>query len=152
MLTRRSLPTSKQQAGWWTTPALTNYNHVMLFCHVCKALFFAGMSRMLTRRSLPTSRQQAGWWTTPALTNHNHVMLFCHVCNTFFCRYVKDADKEIIANIKAAGRLVDHASLNHSYPFCWRSDTPLIYRAVPSWFVKVGGLNTYQPSSVFCLR
>ena len=53
------------------------------------------------------------------------------------CRYVKDADKEIIANIKAAGRLVDHASLNHSYPFCWRSDTPLIYRAVPSWFVKV---------------
>jgi hypothetical protein len=55
----------------------------------------------------------------------------------YMCRYVKDADKEIIANIKAAGRLVDHASLNHSYPFCWRSDTPLIYRAVPSWFVKV---------------
>jgi isoleucyl-tRNA synthetase len=50
---------------------------------------------------------------------------------------VKDADKEIVAAIKAAGRLVDHASLNHSYPFCWRSDTPLIYRAVPSWFVKV---------------
>ncbi|WIA42068.1 hypothetical protein OEZ86_009348 [Tetradesmus obliquus] len=55
----------------------------------------------------------------------------------FAGKYVKDADKEIIANIKAAGRLVDHASLNHSYPFCWRSDTPLIYRAVPSWFVKV---------------
>ena len=51
--------------------------------------------------------------------------------------YVKDADKEIIARIKEAGRLVDVASLCHSYPFCWRSDTPLIYRAVPSWFVAV---------------
>jgi isoleucyl-tRNA synthetase len=50
---------------------------------------------------------------------------------------VKEADKDIIAHIKAAGRLVDHSRLVHSYPFCWRSDTPLIYRAVPSWFVKV---------------
>uniref|UniRef100_A0A061R806 isoleucine--tRNA ligase n=1 Tax=Tetraselmis sp. GSL018 TaxID=582737 RepID=A0A061R806_9CHLO len=55
-----------------------------------------------------------------------------------FCgMYVKDADKHIIAHIKAAGRLFDSAALVHSYPFCWRSDTPLIYRAVPSWFVKV---------------
>jgi len=39
--------------------------------------------------------------------------------------------------IKAAGRLVDKSSYIHSYPFCYRSDTPLIYKAVPSWFVKV---------------
>jgi isoleucyl-tRNA synthetase len=65
------------------------------------------------------------------------------IITCYFCRYVKDADKEIIASIKAAGRLVDHASLNHSYPFCWRSDTPLIYRAVPSWFVKVCGLYSF---------
>jgi hypothetical protein len=39
--------------------------------------------------------------------------MMCLTC--YFCRYVKDADKEIIANIKAAGRLVDHASLNHYY-------------------------------------
>ncbi|KAG1672606.1 hypothetical protein FOA52_002086 [Chlamydomonas sp. UWO 241] len=51
--------------------------------------------------------------------------------------HVKAADKDIIARIKEMGRLVDHASLNHSYPFCWRSDTPLIYRAVPSWFIAV---------------
>ncbi|KAI3433769.1 hypothetical protein D9Q98_003575 [Chlorella vulgaris] len=51
--------------------------------------------------------------------------------------YVKDADKEIIKALKAAGRVVDNASLMHSYPFCWRSDTPLIYKAVPSWFVRV---------------
>lgn len=66
-----------------------------------------------------------------------------HSCGTntplFACfdRHVKDADKDIIAHIKSAGRLVDHSRLMHSYPFCWRSDTPLIYRAVPSWFVKV---------------
>ena len=34
-------------------------------------------------------------------------------------------------------RLVKKGSVVHSYPFCWRSDTPLIYRAVPSWFVNV---------------
>ena len=39
--------------------------------------------------------------------------------------------------LKAAGRLVDHGAIVHSYPFCWRSDTPLIYKAVPSWFVRV---------------
>eukprot|EP00879_Flechtneria_rotunda_P010867 GHRR01011357.1.p1 GENE.GHRR01011357.1~~GHRR01011357.1.p1 ORF type:complete len:1070 (+),score=427.67 GHRR01011357.1:521-3730(+) len=62
---------------------------------------------------------------------------FTQEVTDFAGRYVKDADRDIIAAIKAADRLVDHASLNHSYPFCWRSDTPLIYRAVPSWFVKV---------------
>eukprot|EP00884_Botryococcus_braunii_P014843 jgi/Botrbrau1/2335/Bobra.39_1s0024.1 len=51
--------------------------------------------------------------------------------------YVKDADKEIVKALKGKGRLVDAASLVHSYPFCWRSDTPLIYKAVASWFVKV---------------
>jgi isoleucyl-tRNA synthetase len=54
---------------------------------------------------------------------------------------VKEADKAIIAAIKERGRLVDVGSLVHSYPFCWRSDTPLIYRAVPSWFVAVSGIN-----------
>jgi hypothetical protein len=34
---------------------------------------------------------------------------------------------------QAKGRLVKSGSFMHSYPFCWRSDTPLIYRAVPSW-------------------
>ncbi|KAJ1958694.1 isoleucine--tRNA ligase [Linderina pennispora] len=51
--------------------------------------------------------------------------------------YVKDADKEIIKNIKARGRLVRQGTMVHSYPFCWRSDTPLLYRAIPSWFIRV---------------
>lgn len=54
--------------------------------------------------------------------------------------YVKDADKDIIEAIKRKGRLIKSGRFTHSYPFCWRSDTPLIYRAVPSWFVKVENL------------
>ncbi len=47
------------------------------------------------------------------------------------CSFVKDADREIIAEMKAAGRLVDAQSITHSYPFCWRSETPLIYKVQP---------------------
>jgi isoleucyl-tRNA synthetase len=47
-------------------------------------------------------------------------------------RYVKDADKAIIAHLKAAGRMIDVSSYSHSYPFCWRSDTPLIYKVLHS--------------------
>ncbi|XP_016353837.1 isoleucine--tRNA ligase, cytoplasmic [Sinocyclocheilus anshuiensis] len=55
----------------------------------------------------------------------------------FAGQYVKDADKNIIKWLKENGRLVSSSSFKHSYPFCWRSDTPLIYKAVPSWFVRV---------------
>ncbi|XP_036387255.1 isoleucine--tRNA ligase, cytoplasmic [Megalops cyprinoides] len=55
----------------------------------------------------------------------------------FVGQYVKDADKNIIKLLKERGRLVNTSTFKHSYPFCWRSDTPLIYKAVPSWFVRV---------------
>ena len=50
---------------------------------------------------------------------------------------VKDADKNIIADLKKAGKVFKQDTIQHSYPFCYRSDTPLIYRAVSSWFVNV---------------
>ena len=50
---------------------------------------------------------------------------------------VKDADKDIIAELKKRGHLFKQDTIQHSYPFCYRSDTPLIYRAVSSWFVAV---------------
>ena len=50
---------------------------------------------------------------------------------------VKDADRDIIQFLKELDALWDHETIQHSYPFCYRSDTPLIYRAVPSWFVRV---------------
>uniref|UniRef100_F6X341 Isoleucine--tRNA ligase, cytoplasmic n=1 Tax=Ornithorhynchus anatinus TaxID=9258 RepID=F6X341_ORNAN len=55
----------------------------------------------------------------------------------FSGQYVKDADKNIIRTLKERGRLVLASTFKHNYPFCWRSDTPLIYKAVPSWFVRV---------------
>ncbi|WP_316356834.1 isoleucine--tRNA ligase [Candidatus Neptunichlamydia sp. REUL1] len=52
-------------------------------------------------------------------------------------KYVKDADKELIKKIKEKGRLFHQGTIRHSYPFCWRSDTPLIYKAISTWFVAV---------------
>ncbi|MGK5085079.1 isoleucine--tRNA ligase [Bdellovibrionota bacterium FG-1] len=52
-------------------------------------------------------------------------------------RRVKDTDKDIIAALKQQGLLFKQETIEHSYPFCWRTDTPLIYRAVSSWFVSV---------------
>ncbi len=52
-------------------------------------------------------------------------------------QFVKDADKDIVKRIKAAGRLFYQGTIRHRYPFCWRSDTPLIYKAVQTWFVSV---------------
>ena len=51
--------------------------------------------------------------------------------------HVKAADKAIIKHLKARGRLIVDSVITHSYPFCWRSDTPLLYKAVPAWFVKI---------------
>ncbi|CAG9790865.1 unnamed protein product [Diatraea saccharalis] len=62
---------------------------------------------------------------------------FIEPVSDFVGQYVKDADKNIIANLKARNRLVQLGQIKHSYPFCWRSETPLIYKAVPSWFVRV---------------
>lgn len=50
---------------------------------------------------------------------------------------VKEADKNIISYLKDKGSLVSHKTLEHAYPFCWRTDTPLIYKSIPTWFVKV---------------
>ena len=48
-----------------------------------------------------------------------------------------ETNKKIILHLKEKGKLVRSGSVKHKYPYCWRSDTPLIYKAVPSWFVKV---------------
>ncbi len=51
--------------------------------------------------------------------------------------FVKDADKAIIARLKEEGKLVKRENYNHSYPFCYRTKKPLIYRAISCWFVDV---------------
>lgn len=51
--------------------------------------------------------------------------------------YFKDADKIILQRLKSEDKIFARATINHSYPFCWRSNTPLMYKAVPVWFVDV---------------
>lgn len=55
--------------------------------------------------------------------------------------FCKDADKQIIRALKDAGKLVHQSTLVHSYPFCPRTDTPLIYRAIEAWYVRVEDLH-----------
>lgn len=54
--------------------------------------------------------------------------------------YFKDADHKILGNLKDRGKLFRKAQEEHDYPYCWRSDTPLMYRTVKSWFVEVKSL------------
>ena len=51
--------------------------------------------------------------------------------------YVKDADKEIIRRLKEEGKLIHRGTIKHNYPHCWRDDSPLIYKAVSTWFVRI---------------
>ncbi len=49
----------------------------------------------------------------------------------------KEADKDIIKNLKDRGQLFHQSTLVHSYPMCYRTDTPLMYRAMPQWYLAV---------------
>ena len=51
--------------------------------------------------------------------------------------FVKDADPMILKDLDAKGLLFDAPKFEHDYPFCWRCDTPLIYYARESWFIKM---------------
>ena len=52
-------------------------------------------------------------------------------------KFFKDADELILQDLKKRGMLFHKTVLEHSYPFCWRSGVPLMYRTIPSWFVSV---------------
>ena len=52
-------------------------------------------------------------------------------------KFVKDADKEVLVDLDKEGKLFDAPKFEHDYPFCWRCDTPLIYYARESWFIKM---------------
>ena len=51
-------------------------------------------------------------------------------------RFVKDADPDLVDDLTARGRVVAVVDYAHSYPHCWRCDTPLIYWAKPEWFAR----------------
>ena len=54
-------------------------------------------------------------------------------------RYVKDADADLIEDLRARGRIHRAERILHAYPHCWRCGTPLIYYAKPSWYIRTSG-------------
>ncbi len=63
---------------------------------------------------------------------------FTEEVSDFAGYFVKDADKGIIQRLKDEGSLVKRENYLHNYPHCWRCSSPLIYRAISSWFVDIG--------------
>ena len=51
--------------------------------------------------------------------------------------FVKDADPKVLMDLDKEGKLFDAPKFEHEYPHCWRCDTPLIYYARESWFIKM---------------
>jgi len=54
--------------------------------------------------------------------------------------FVKDADPKVLVDLDKEGKLFDAPKFEHDYPFCWRCDTPLIYYARESWFIKMSAV------------
>ncbi len=73
----------------------------------------------------------------PAVLTVDDGAVFTDVVPDYAGSHVFDANPRIVADLKARGVLLRHETYQHSYPHCWRCDTPLIYKAVSSWFVSV---------------
>ena len=58
----------------------------------------------------------------------------------FAGKFVKSADKEIMEDLTERGLLFHHDIYRHTYPFCWRCDTPLLYYAKSSWYIRTSAL------------
>lgn len=65
---------------------------------------------------------------------------FIHEVGPWRGRFVKDADPHIIEDLAARGLLLKSGSLVHTYPFCWRCDTPLLYYARSTWYLRTTAL------------
>src|SRR5690606_8893491 len=65
---------------------------------------------------------------------------FTSLCPDYEGQFCKDADKQIIADLKADGRLIKQETIVHSYPYDDRTDSPLIYRAIEAWYVRVADM------------
>jgi isoleucyl-tRNA synthetase len=59
---------------------------------------------------------------------------------SFAGKFVKTADKEILADLAARGLLFKSGTVKHTYPFCWRCNTPLLYYAKQTWYIRTTAL------------
>jgi len=73
----------------------------------------------------------------PVLNPINEFGKFTDPVDTYKDIYIKDADKQIIKDLKTVGKVFSHSTIKHSYPHCWRCETPLIQKADDSWVLEV---------------
>ena len=68
----------------------------------------------------------------------------------FAGQHIYKANPQIIDNLKTIGKLMAHQPITHSYPHCWRHDTPIIFRATPQWFISMeqGGLREQAMTAI----
>lgn len=74
----------------------------------------------------------------------NESGLFTDIIDKFKNIYIKDADGLILNDLKEKKRVYMSKTIEHSYPFCWRSNTPQQYRIIPSWYVEVEKIKDNQ--------
>ncbi|RMG40112.1 MAG: isoleucine--tRNA ligase [Candidatus Dadabacteria bacterium] len=73
----------------------------------------------------------------PTVCPVDHAGKYTEEIRDYAGRMVLDCNKDIIQDLKKRGVLVKHETYEHNYPHCWRTDTPLIFRAISSWYVSV---------------
>jgi isoleucyl-tRNA synthetase len=62
-------------------------------------------------------------------------------------RWVKDADQDLLADLQSRGKLLRAEPYEHSYPHCWRCNTPLLYYAKPSWYIATSQIKDHLLAS-----
>ncbi|OMO98712.1 Aminoacyl-tRNA synthetase, class Ia [Corchorus capsularis] len=123
--------------AWTTTPWPLPSN--LAFCVNANFVYlkFASSKDLIYLYPVPFGRKEIQLVNVICYTMYENLTVvvdddgcFTGKITDFSGRYVKDA-------VKAKGSLVKLGTFTHSYPLYWRSDTPLIYRSVPSWFARV---------------
>lgn len=84
--------------------------------------------------------EQSRKYDLPVLMTVNEAGEFLPEITPWAGRFVKDADVDIIMDLKTRGALYKSGKITHTYPFCWRCDSPLLYFAKPSWYIKMSAL------------
>ena len=83
---------------------------------------------------------QARKYDLPIILTVNEAGQFIPEITPWAGKFVKDADVDIIMDLKTRGVLFKSGKITHTYPFCWRCDSPLLYFAKPSWYIKMSAL------------
>lgn len=76
----------------------------------------------------------------PILMTVNESGRFINVIGSWGGMWVKDADPLIVKDLEQRGLMFEVGTYEHTYPFCWRCDTPLLYYARPTWYIRTSAL------------